>query len=500
LEQREKILYNQAFDFRKITENIYQMRVAILSAEAVPYSKTGGLGDVAGALPKFLNKAGADSVLITPFYQQQTKPDLLESRAIGDLMVDWRGASYRCGAFYSERGGAPAFLIDAPEFFQRDSIYGFREDYLRFAFFSKAALALLKRIGAPPDIIHLNDWHTGYAAVEIADKRRWDGYFRNVRTVFSIHNLAYQGVFDSDELWKLGYGEDWQTNAFMFNGAASAMKAGLTCSDWLSTVSRGYARETMTGEQGYGLDWLLRQRNNRYVGITNGVDYEEWNPATDKNIAAHYHLHDLSGKQNCKRDLLRSFGLPVDIDRPVFGWVSRLTPQKGISLLQSVAFEIVMNGAYFVALGSGASEYENFLQALRDFAPYQVGVYKGYSEPLAHKIEAGADIFLMPSQFEPCGLNQMYSLRYGTVPVVRATGGLDDTIQEFDRLSETGNGFKFHNYDASAFLEKIYEALFNYAEPDVWRKIQRNGMSVDNSWEKAAGNYLQLYGLAMKSN
>jgi starch synthase len=475
------------------------MRVAVLSAEAVPYSKTGGLGDVAGALPKFLKKAGADSVLITPFYQQQTKIDLIDGRAFDDLIVDWLGQPYRCAAFFSERGGVPTFLIDAPEFFQRDSIYGFREDYLRFAFFSKAALALMKRIGKPPDIVHLNDWHTGFAAVEIADKRRWDSFFAHVKTVFSIHNLAYQGAFGMEELWKLGYNDEWQQNAFRADNAASAMKAGLTCSDWLSTVSRGYANETRTSEQGHGLDWLLRERSNRYVGILNGVDYEEWNPAGDKHIAARFNHENLAGKRECKKDLLKTFGLPQNLERPVFGWISRLTPQKGVDLLQSVAFDIVMSGAYFVALGSGASEYETFLQALRDFAPRQVGVFKGYNEPLAHKIEAGADIFLMPSNFEPCGLNQMYSLRYGTVPIVRATGGLDDTVQEFDRLTGTGNGFKFKQYAANPFLEKIYEALFCYAEPQTWRKIQSNGMRLDNSWEKAAGNYLQLYRAAIGS-
>lgn len=476
------------------------MRVAILAAEAVPFSKTGGLGDVAGALPKALRNTGANAFLITPFYRQ-TKSDLLQYRVFDDLKVDWRGGQVNCRVFYSDAGGAPAYLIDQPEFFFRDSIYGFREDYLRFAFFSKAALALLKRFDAPPDIVHLNDWHTGFAAVEIADKRRYDSFFSNVRTVFSIHNLAYQGAFDAGELWKLGYGETWQTNAFLADGAANAMKAGLTCADWLSTVSRGYAEETKTSAQGYGLDWLLRERSNRYVGIVNGVDYETWNPATDKNIAANYDINNLAGKQRCKQDLLRTFGLPQNSERPVFGWISRLTPQKGFDLLKQIAFELVLSGSYFVALGSGSNEYEQFLQALRDFAPYQVGVFKGYNEPLAHKIEAGADIFLMPSQFEPCGLNQMYSLRYGTVPIVRATGGLNDTVQEFDRASGSGsgNGFKFREYDANKFLEKIYEALFNYHEPHVWRKIQQNGMRVNNSWENAAQNYLQLYRLAKNS-
>lgn len=474
------------------------MRVAILAAEAVPFSKTGGLADVAGALPKALKNQGADAFLITPLYQQ-TKSDLLSHLVFDDLLVDWRGGAVRCSVYYSESGGAPTFLINQPELFFRSSIYGFREDYLRFAFFSKAALALLKRLGEAPDIVHLNDWHTGYAAVEIADKRRWDGFFKNVRTVFSIHNLAYQGIFDSEELWKLGYGESWQTDAFIFNGAASAMKAGLTCADWLSTVSRGYARETQTGEQGYGLDWLLRQRSSRYIGIVNGVDYETWNPARDANVAARFDQNNLTGKRVCKHDLLRTFGLPQNLDKPVFGWISRLTPQKGFDLLKQIAFELVMSGSYFVALGSGSDEYEQFLQALRDFAPYQVGVFKGYNEPLAHKIEAGADMFLMPSSFEPCGLNQMYSLRYGTIPIVRATGGLDDTVQEFDRVSGTGNGFKFKEYSAHRFLEKIYEALYIYQEPEIWRKIQQNGMRVNNSWENAAQNYLQLYRAAANS-
>lgn len=472
------------------------MRIAILSSEAVPFAKTGGLADVSGALPKALRKQGADAFLITPLYQQTDWKFINGGRVIEDLEVEWRGGNYRCGVWYSDAGGAPAFLIDAPEMFYRSSIYGFREDYLRFAFFSKAALALLKRVGYPPDIVHLNDWHTGFAAVEIASKKRYDDFFRGIRTVFSIHNLAYQGIFGTDELWKLGYGEDWQVNAFLFNSAASSMKAGLEVADILSTVSRRYAYETQTREHGYGLDWLLRQRSNRYFGVTNGVDYEVWNPATDPNLAAHFHAGDLSGKRECKRDLLRTFFLPEDLDRPLLAWVSRLTPQKGFSLLREVIVDALYAGAKFVALGSGADEYEAFLQNLRDTFPTQVGVYKGYNEPLAHKIEAGTDIFLMPSQYEPCGLNQMYSLRYGTVPIVRATGGLDDTVQEFDRLRKTGNGFKFDNYDSFEFLEKIYEALFCYAEPETWRRIQLNGMAVDNSWENAARNYLILYRMA----
>lgn len=468
------------------------MRVAVISAEAVPYSKTGGLGDVAGALPKALKSVGIDSVLITPCYWQ-TKGEYLWDTAIHDLNVDWRGAVYPAKAFYSEANGSPTFLIDAPSFFHRDSIYGYSEDHERFAFFNHAALVLLQRIGKAPEIVHLNDWHCGFAAVEIAERRRWDAYWRNTRTVFSIHNMAYQGGFSSGELSKLGFGSRFAQDAFAFNGYASAMKAGLETSDTLSTVSRRYGYEIQTAENGYGLEWLTRQRASRLVGITNGVDYEVWNPATDRELPANFDINDLNGKLECKRQMLERFSLPIDLDRPVLANITRLTGQKGIDLMMQVAGEVLATGAYIVSLGSGEKRYEDFWQSLRDYAPRQVGIYRGYNEPLAHLIEAGADMFMMPSKFEPCGLNQMYSLRYGTVPIVRAVGGLDDTVQNWDGVLETGNGFKFGPYRADRFLEKIYEALFAYGDKETWGKIQRNGMSVDNSWENAARKYVELY-------
>jgi len=468
------------------------LRVAVISAEAVPYSKTGGLGDVAGALPKALKSVGIDSVLITPCYWQ-TKGEYLWDMAIHDLNVDWRGSVYPSKAFYSEANGSPTFLIDAPSLFHRDSIYGYSEDHERFAFFNHAALVLLQRIGKAPEIVHLNDWHCGFAAVEIAERRRWDAYWRNTRTVFSIHNMAYQGGFSSGELWKLGFGSRFAQDAFAFNGYASAMKAGLETSDTLSTVSRRYGYEIQTAENGYGLEWLTRRRASRLIGITNGVDYEVWNPATDRELPAKFDINDLSGKRECKRQMLERFSLPIDLDRPVLANITRLTGQKGIDLMMQVAGEVLATGAYIVSLGSGEKRYEDFWQSLRDYAPRQVGIYRGYNEPLAHLIEAGADMFMMPSKFEPCGLNQMYSLRYGTIPIVRAVGGLDDTVQNWDGVLETGNGFKFGPYRADRFLEKIYEALFAYGDKETWGKIQRNGMSVDNSWENAARKYVELY-------
>jgi starch synthase len=292
----------------------------------------------------------------------------------------------------------------------------------------------------------------------------------------------------------MDFGRKQDSDAFMMSGAASALKAGLMTADALSTVSRRYAFEIQTPEQGHGLDWLLRQRSDHLLGITNGVDYEVWNPQTDAHIAANFDADHLEGKRECKLDLLRRFSLPEEPERPILAIISRLVAQKGYDLIKQIAWQILQRGCYFIALGAGAREYEDFLQHLRDTNQHRVGIYKGYAgEPLAHQIEAGADIFLMPSLYEPCGLNQMYSMRYGTVPVVRATGGLDDTVRNFDYQSGEGNGFKFGPYTASALLEKIDEALYCYSEPEIWKRIQLNGMQTDNSWQAAAEKYLGLY-------
>jgi starch synthase len=467
------------------------VRVAILSSEAVPFSKTGGLGDVAGALTKALHAEGADSFLITPLYDQVDR-GLLSEKFIDDLEVEWRGGRPRVAVWVSKALVAPSYLIEAPHYFGRGKIYGEIDDFERFAFFCRAAIALLKRLGEAPDILHCNDWPCGFAAVEMRARRQHEEYFGSTRTVFSIHNLAYQGFFNPKSLWWLGFSD--YSGDFMLQDAASALKAGVIAADALSTVSPRYAQEIQTPEQGYGLDWLMRARRDRLAGITNGVDYEIWNPETDKDIAANFSADDLTGKRECKLDLLRRFNLPAEPERPVIAIISRLVSQKGYDLITQAAPGILDTGGFFIALGAGAREYEDFLQAWHDAAPQRVGIYKGYAgEPLAHQIEAGADIFIMPSQYEPCGLNQMYSLRYGTVPVVRATGGLDDTVESYDVTSNKGNGFKFGPYSASALLEKIREAIYFYTKPDVWVKIQRNGMTRDNSWSAAANRYLDLY-------
>ena len=474
------------------------MRVAILSSEVVPFAKTGGLADVTGALPKALREKGVDACVILPLYAQ-INPQTPGEQIIDNLEVEWRGGIRRTGVWRSDAIGAPAYLIDAPDYFGRNSIYGFSDDHERFAFFCRAAIALCRRLGQPPDIIHGNDWPCGFAMVEMRGRRGYDQFYAQTRTAFSIHNLAYQGTFNPRDLWWMDFGRPIDSDTFMLNGAASALKAGLTTADALSTVSSRYAMEIQTHEQGYGLDWLLRSRSDRLVGITNGVDYDLWNPETDPHIAAHFSADDLTGKQACKLDLLRRFHLPEEPERPIISIISRLVAQKGYDLIKEIAGALLSTGCYFIALGAGEREYEDFLQWLHDTNPHRVGIYKGYAgEPLAHQIEAGSDMFLMPSLYEPCGLNQMYSMRYGTVPVVRATGGLDDTVWNFDRERGTGNGFKFERYAASALLEKIYEALYCYSEPEIWRRIQVNGMNTDNSWRAAAQKYLDLYQAVLK--
>ena len=472
-------------------QNTTPLRAAILSPEAVPFAKVGGLADVSGALPKALHTEGVDSFLILPLYDQIDR-SLLSGPFIEDLEVLWRGKQPRISVWKSDALKAPAYLIDAPYYFARGKIYGDSDDFERFAFFCRTAIALLKRLGDAPDVLHCNDWPCGFAAVEMRARRHQEEYFANTKILFSIHNIAYQGLFNPADLWWLDFGP--YTADFMLKDAASALKAGLVAADALSTVSPRYAQEIQTPEQGYGLDWLVRARRDRLVGITNGVDYDIWNPETDPYIAANFSADDLSGKRECKLDLLRRFGLPEEPERPIIAIISRLVAQKGYDLVRQSARGILDTGAFFIALGAGATEYEDFLQSWHETAPNRVGIYKGFAgEPLAHQIEAGADLFLMPSLYEPCGLNQMYSMRYGTVPVVRATGGLDDTVQEFDRATNKGNGFKFGPYTVAAMLEKIREGLYFYKQPEAWETIQRNGMTTDNSWSAAARKYIQLY-------
>jgi starch synthase len=480
------------------------MRVILASSEVVPYSKTGGLADVAGALPQALRRVGCDISVVAPRYTGPGKRqgDVVREET-GEVFLDGLQVPFD-GALKGARvwrdwpngveTGAPVYFIENQEYFGHGYIYGSGNwDVERFAFFSRAVLELVKHIGPPPDIVHCNDWQTGFIPAHLLTTFAVDPYYQRTRTLFTIHNLAYQGLFDSNLLPKFGLGWDVYRYGMEFQGAANALKAGIYFATALSTVSRKYAQEIQTPEFGNQLDGLLRWRRGDLLGILNGVDYGEWNPETDPYLPAHYSINDLAGKRECKRHLLERYSLPVDLERPVIGVVSRLTVQKGVDLMAEALGRLLDANAYFILLGSGDAHYEAFFQQARDARPQQVGVYFGFSTELSHLVEAGADLFLMPSAYEPCGLNQMYSLKYGTVPLVRGVGGLDDTIRNFERTTGQGNGFKFYAYSAERLVEKYYEALFNYYDRETWQRIQRNGMHADHSWERAAHNYLDAY-------
>jgi starch synthase len=470
------------------------LNILLAASEVVPYAKTGGLADVAGALPKALARLGHTVRVVMPRYKVE-KIEAVTERLPGELRVPFNLGERRVVVYVDRSGEVPVYFIDALEYFSRAKLYGETDDPERFAFFSRAVLELAKALGERFDVIHLNDWMTGLVAAYLKTVYSGDPAFAGTKTLFTVHNIAFPGFFSFDELPRFGL-PDWINRAeggIEFYKLASALKAGLVFSDGISTVSPRYAAEIQTPEFGEKFDGLLRARRNDLFGILNGVDYDEWNPETDKHVAANYSTDDLSGKLECKRDLLSHFGLPEDLDRPLIGCISRLSDQKGFDLILSIAARILAQGVAFVLLGSGEEAYERAFQALRDARRSQVGVYLGFSNDLAHKIEAGADMFLMPSRFEPCGLNQMYSLKYGTVPIVRAAGGLDDTIEHFDQTAHRGNGFKFYEYDSERLFETIHEALLVYAERDLWRALMLNGMRADYSWTESARHYVELY-------
>ena len=470
------------------------MNILLASTEVVPYAKTGGLADVAGALPKALARLGHKVRIVMPRYN--VEKILTRGRRLpGDLAVPFNFGVRPTAVYLDDSGQVPVYFIDAAEYYSRNKLYGESDDPERFAFFSRALIELAKALGEQFDVLHLNDWMTGLIPAYLKTVYANDPIFANTRTLFTIHNMAFHGLFDPRQLAQFGL-PDWLDNTdrgIEFYNAGSALKSGLVFSDAISTVSPRYAQEIQTPEFGARFDGLLRSRRNDLFGILNGVDYDEWSPENDHFIAAHYSSHDLSGKRECKRDLLRTFGLSEDLDRPIIGCISRLSDQKGFDLIIDIAWRLLDRGVAFILLGSGAEVYERAFQALRNTRPNQVGVYLGLSNELAHKIEAGADMFMMPSQFEPCGLNQMYSLKYGTPPIVRAVGGLDDTIDNFDRSTKRGNGFKFYDYDSQQLLEKTYEALMVYADRELWRTLMLTGMRADHSWEHAARQYIELY-------
>ncbi|HEV2382322.1 MAG TPA: glycogen synthase GlgA [Terriglobia bacterium] len=475
------------------------MRVVFVAPEGVPFSKTGGLADVIGGLPQALAELGLQVDVLLPRYRVTAQGPTLEAgRSITiPLQAGFRFASIQDGGAIC---GVRHYLVDVPEFFDRDGLYqdaatgaDYGDNYLRFAGFSLAALEFVKRLGPAPEIIHCHDWQTGLVPVYLQRNYWSDLFYFNTRVVFTVHNLAYHPEFAREILREISLDDGvFNMDALEYYGRVNLLKGGLVFADYLTTVSPKYAEEIQTPEFGSGMEGVIRKHAGKLCGILNGCDYSAWNPATDLLIAANYTPEDLCGKKACKRALLESMGVDQpDLSKPVLGVVSRFDRQKGFDLLAEIAETLAGLDLYLLVLGSGARDYEEFFARLGKQHPGKFLVKIGYDNALAHQIEAGADIFLMPSRYEPCGLNQMYSLKYGTVPVVRGTGGLENTIENFD--GNAGTGFKFYDYTGAAFLDAIGRALEAFRWPKLWTRIMVNGMGKDFSWSRSAQEYAELY-------
>jgi len=511
-----------------------KLKILIACPEVVPFAKTGGLADVAGALPKALHVLEHDARVVMPYYPrfmprraEAVPPEgtvlqrvrSMRRQASGRMAIHTvvvsSNLTVRVGArLYNARlleGRFPgtrirAYFVDAPYFFDRDGLYqedgaDYEDNVERFAFFSKAALESLRTIGWRPDVIHCNEWQTALIPAYLRTVYCEDNFFRDIATLFAIHNIGYQGVFPAEKFSLTGLHPNlFNMEGLEFFGQMNLLKAGLVFGDILCTVSPTYSREIQTPEFGYGLDGLLRKRRADLHGVLNGIDYSVWNPAMDQHIEANYDLNDMSGKLACKRALQKKLDLPRT-DCPLFGVISRLADHKGLDLIAAIMERFLDMDVQFVLLGTGDPKYHFVFQEMGRRHPKKTGITIGFDDALAHQIEAAADFLLMPSRYEPCGLNQLYSLKYGTVPIVRRTGGLADSIQDATTVSIAtgdGTGFVFEEPTPEALLEAIERAIAAYQDFDTWKKIQTNGMKKDFSWHSAAGEYVKLYEKAIR--
>jgi starch synthase len=469
----------------------------MVSPEAHPFAKTGGLAEVAAALPQALAQLGHRVTLVIPRYRG------IQVDGLQQTTISVGGRAQPVGFARQPLGDrVEAVLVDAPELFDREGLYGtaaadYPDNAWRFAVFSRAALEYARLSGERPAVIHAHDWQTGLVAAYQKMHLSSDPIVGGVPAVFTIHNLAFQGVFPPDTLNEIGLGwEVFNVQAMEYWGQISYLKAGINFSEQITTVSPNYAREIVTPDLGFGFDGVLSRRRADLTGILNGIDTDRWNPAADPFVPASFTADDLSGKRTAKRLLLEYVGLPHDeraLARPVIGMVSRLTDQKGMDLVAAAADELMALDVTWTLLGNGEARYEDLWKRLASRRPDRVAVKIGFDERLAHHIEAGADAFLMPSRFEPCGLNQLYSLRYGTVPIVRATGGLEDTVEDYNPATERGTGIKFRENTPSALLQAVRRAVELYRDTRVWGTIQRAAMQQDHSWDVSAREYVKVY-------
>ncbi len=471
------------------------MKILFVASECHPFIKTGGLGDVMGALPKALAKEGNDVRVIIPKfkdikYQYKNEMQYLTNFEVN---VGWR--KQYCGVLELYIDGVTYYFIDNEYYFKRDGLYGYEDDGERFAFFDRAVLETLRHINWCPDILHCNDWQCGMIPVLHKLEYKKDYFYSKMKIVFSIHNLLFQGIFAPSILSDFfGYDMEQFNNGMLeYRGGVSFMKGAIQYSDRITTVSKTYVEEIKTSWYGEGLDGLLRWKSENIIGILNGIDYDEYNPETDDLIYNNFSINNIEQKYINKVRLQRDLGLPEKEDIPVISIVSRLTNQKGIDLIINIADRLLQNDVQLIILGTGDRGYEEHFKGLKYRYNDKVSANIFFDNNLAHKIYAGSDMFLMPSAFEPCGLSQLISLRYGTIPIVRETGGLKDTISPYNKYDITGNGFSFANYSAQEIINTIEEAIRTYYRKNEWNTIIRNAMNSENSWSKSAMEYKELY-------
>ena len=471
------------------------MKVLFAASEAHPFIKTGGLGDVMGALPKSLIKLGVDVRVVIPKYKN-IKDELKQKLQFVKwftVSVGWR--NQYCGVFQYQYKGVTYYFIDNEYYFNRDGLYGYFDDGERFAFFNRAVLEFIKQIDWQPDLINCNDWQTGMVPVLLNLEYKKDEFYSKIKTVFSIHNLLFKGSFSPKILPEL-FGYDYMplaNGSVELDGAVSFLKGGLNYCDQITTVSKTYAEEIKTPQYGEGLDGFLRSRSYYLMGIVNGIDYEEFNPQDDKFIFKNFNANSIDNKVQNKLALQRELGLPQKKDTPMIGLISRLTHQKGCDLIVNMIDRLLQKDIQLVILGTGDYWYEETFKNLQYRYPDKVSANIKFDNTLAHKIYAATDMFLMPSLFEPCGLGQLIALRYGSIPIVRETGGLKDTISPYNKYNGVGNGFGFKNFNSNELMQIIEYALTIYDDKDAWNNIIRQAMDSDNSWEKSAMQYKWLY-------
>ena len=473
------------------------MKILFAASESVPFVKTGGLADVVGALAPVLAREGHDVRVVIPMFSAIPREWTSKTTHVVDFEVQLGWRRQYCGVEALKKDGVTWYFIDNRYYFGRPYIYGMGGDeYERFGFFCRSVLNMLPLIDFQPDVIHAHDWQSGMIPALLKIQYAHLPFYHDIKTLFTIHNLQYQGIFGIREVQDiLGLGDSlWTEDKLECYGCANFMKAALVYSDLISTVSPSYSQEIQTAYYGERLDGLLRARKKDLAGVLNGIDVAEYNPATDPNIAANYSFEDLSGKAVCKKALQENLGLDVDPEIPVIGMVGRLSNQKGLDLVDYIISDIMRQKVQLVVLGMGEGRYFNLFS-------WAEGEYKGrvaarftMDHALAHQIYAGTDLFLMPSQFEPCGLSQMIAMRYGTLPIVRETGGLRDTVLSYNEETGMGNGFSFFNYNAHDMLHTIERALdFYQNKPEVWKTLHERGMKGDYSWSHSAKDYLNLY-------